>query len=786
MISESALSHLEFPKLLAIISDFAHSEASTDAVLRIRPLERVDEIRKRFGEIHEIRRMSQEGRPLGISGFSDIAPLLVKIRPEGSVLDPLELAGFIPLLEIAHGLSLQIRERDDLPCLNSIAGGLTGFPEILKVLKRSVDSEGHILDTASSLLFDLREQIRRLETRIRKRLEEIIRDGNVAVFLQDTFITTRSGRWVIPVRMDSKGQVPGVVHDISKSGETAFIEPLAILQLSNELENLIAEQKAEEIRILKQICSMIRAVSDALSEEFRIIVYIDVLLAVSRCADLIGMEIPQITPGGSIQLMGARHPLLVLAFRAGKGRDVVPLDLSLGRDAMVMVITGANAGGKTIAIKTVGLLLLMALSGIPVPADSASSFPHVDNLLIDIGDEQSIETNLSTFSAHISNLAGILRDAGSNSVALIDELGTGTDPEEGAALSCSILNALHRKGCLVFATTHLADVKAFVYRSEGMMNASMEFDEKTLKPLYRLRAGEPGRSHALEIAKHYGLPEEIIANARELLGGLKNEFDQLLTDLNLKRAEHEKGLRDVHNLREEMQEKNRILEKLLAEAKTGQKEIMTRTYQEASEIISATKRQMNLLMDELKKQEREKRREVLKKADEMQKEAMQKLREYEVHEDVAPSLEEIKTGDVVFIASLGFDATVLEIHEKQQRLRVATGTKEIEVPVADIRIRKGKTLHTGTAFRDMAPEEITPSSINLIGLRVDEAISQLEPFLNHASLAGLPGVTIIHGLGKGLLMRAVHEHLTRHPLIRKFRKGTQPEGGSGVTIATMA
>lgn len=784
MISNNSLALLEFHKLLSTISDFSHSDVSRESVFQLHPLGAVEEIQKRFGQINEIRRMTQEGSPLTLSGFSDIGPLLVKIRPEGAVLEPLELAGIIPVLTIASDISVRMKGRDDLPLLCELTNSITGFPDILKILKKSVDTEGNILDTASALLFEIRGEIKRLEARIRKKLEEMVRDEKVAVFLQDTFITNRSGRWVIPVRMDSKGQVNGVVHDVSKSGETAFIEPLSIIHLSNELENIVAEQKAEEIRILKNICNIIRAVAVELSEQFSSIVYLDVLCCIARFADMLHMETPQINDSGIVNLVKARHPLLVLAFQNAEGHEVVPLDIRLGKDANVMVITGANAGGKTIAIKTVGLLLAMALSGMPVPADSSSGIPFVNDLLIDIGDEQSIEMNLSTFSAHISKISGILNKARADSVVLIDELGTGTDPEEGAALACSILQELRERGSLVFATTHLSDIKGFVYREEGMINASMEFDESTLNPLYRLRVGEPGQSHALEIAKRYGLSEKIITTAKGMLGGLKLEFDRLISDLNAKRAEYEKEIREIRTMKADIEDRKRLLEKELTEAKDREKDIISKAYKEASEIISETKRQMNSMIEELKKKEKEKRREAIKQVEAVQKQIADKVREYET-DAAAPSITGIKEGDTVFIRSLGYDASVIEIHAKQNRLKVRAGSLEIEVPLNDIGFKKGKTVDAGPATKDLRPDEIIPSRINMIGLRVDEALSRLEPFINHASLAGFSEITVIHGIGKGLLMKAVHEHLTGHPLIKGFRKGEQAEGGAGVTIATL-
>jgi len=778
---------LEFDRLLSIISEFSHSEASRTAVRRIHPLDTRQEIETRQGRIHEIMRISEQGRPLGLSHFEDVGGLIAKVRPEGSVLEPNELSAFIAILDILTEIADRIGAEDDLPYLTDLTTGLTGFPEILHALKRSLDSEGNILDTASPLLSELRDRLRRLEARIRKRLEEMVREEAVSVFLQDDFVTKRSGRWVIPVRMDSKGQVPGVVHDVSKSGETAFIEPLAIISLANELENAVAEEKAEEIRILKNLSSMLRGSADGLQDEYATLLRLDVLNSIAVFSISLKMEAPRINETGAISLRLARHPLLQLSLQKTEGVDVVPLDVSLGGDNTIMVITGSNAGGKTIAIKTIGLLLIMALSGMPVPADPSSSFPLVRSLLTDIGDEQSIENNLSTFSAHISNISQILKKAGPDSLVLVDELGTGTDPEEGAALACALLNVLKESGALVFATTHLADIKGFVHRTKGMLNASMEFDRNTLLPLYKLRTGEPGQSHALETAKRYGLPDSIIESARGMLGGIKVEFDNLIADLNEKRASYESGLEELGRQKKELQEKAGLLEKRILDAESRGKEILALSYRQASDIVSQTKKEMHLLLDELKKKEKAERKEVLRQLESRQKEVAIKLRSYDADHRPPPAIEDIREGDVVHIESLGYDATVAKILVPQKRLRLSAGGKEIEVPLADIGLRKGRKAEVRES-RDQAGEtdEAVSSRINLVGLRVDEALSRLEPFLNHASLAGLPEVTVIHGLGAGILSRAVREHLTGHPLVKQFRGGERSEGGNGVTIATMA
>lgn len=784
---ERSLETLEFDKLLGVIADFAKSDASGMAILNISPLKSTKDINERLRLIEEIRLMSQKGRPLSVSPFSDISPILQKVRPEGAVLDPHELSGFMAFLSTASSLLSQVKDNKDLPFLNALIEDLTGHPDLLHILKQSIDSEGNILDSASFTLSDLRTKIKTLENRIRKKLEEMVRDERVAVFLQDDFITQRSGRWVIPVRMDSKGQVSGVVHDVSKSGETAFIEPLKIISLSNELENLIAEQKAEEIRILRNISSKIRAVASEIELEFKTVVYLDVLNCIACFADKLDMESPMINEQGVTNLVRARHPLLMLALKKrGELQHIVPVDVRLGGDNTVMVITGPNAGGKTITIKTIGLLLVMALSGMPVPADSSSSIPLIRNLLVDIGDQQSIENNLSTFSAHVSNISEILKNADSETITLIDELGTGTDPDEGAALACAVLKELKNKGALVFATTHLTEIKGFVHKTEGMLNASMEFDQKTLTPLYQLRVGEPGQSHALETAKRYGLPESIIESAKDILGVRKIEMDSLIYDLNEKRRQYEKVLNELQLQQSEMEKKERLFAEKLSEAESCQNEILSNSYKEASEIILNTKREMHALVDELKKKGKDKFREVLKHVESIQESVSEKIRELDKNNKSAPSIDELKEGDIVFIRTIGHDASIIKINRKDNCLRVRAGSIEMEVPLSEVGFKKDLSAEVEKGGIQVERlDEAVPSEINIVGLRVDEALSRLEPFLNHASLAGFSEITIIHGVGAGILSRAVREYLTGHPLVKNFRSGTQTEGGAGVTIVSM-
>lgn len=781
-ISQNTLELLEYNKLLAIISDIAKSPASKNEIVNIKPLSTIEEILNRQKLINEILLMYQEGNSLPIFDFPDLSISFQKVRPAGSLLEGKELYGFLNLFEIISEILSNINSRKNAPFLQALVNPLTGFPDIQRVLQRSIDSEGNIKDNASALLFELRSNARRLNNRIKKKLEEMLNNPDISKFLQDEFITQRSGRWVIPIRMDSKGQVAGVVHDISSSGQTAFVEPAAIISISNELENIYAEQKAEEIRILQNLTSKIREDLEDIEKEFKIVVYFDVLNCISFLADKLNMEIPNISYDNSINIVNARHPLLYLSFlKLPYYREVIPLNASVGNDNTVMVITGANAGGKTLAIKTIGLLQLMAMSGMPIPANSSSKFPIFENVLVDIGDEQSIESNLSTFSAHIKNISHIISIVDSKSLVLIDEIGKGTDPDEGAALACAILKELHTKGSLVFATTHLSAIKGFVYKSKGMINASMEFDQKTYTPLYRLRIGEPGMSHALETARKYGLQDSIIAEAKGLIGNMKVELDSLISELNEKRQQYEEAIFQLNLLRSEVDENKRLLQKKIADADDTTKEILSNAYIEASKIIANTKREINDILLETK----EKKKEALKLLRIKQQEMEEKIRQLSKADYQSVDIEKVMEGDRVFVRSLNKEGVVISKNIRLSQLKVSVEGKEIIISSSDASRSKGtpKKEIIETLEGSEQPQPI--SYLNIVGKRVDEAMSMLESFLNQASMAGLREVKVIHGIGKMILRKAVHEHLKGHPLVENFTSSPFEEGGQAVTIVRL-
>ena len=782
MITPETLKRLEFDKILAEIATRVHSPVTCQQLQETMPQCDAEQIRLISGRVAEIRRLAGSGIALRLAQFEDIRPLLEILRPAGALLAPQELLLFIPVLSICSDVARQFAPRDDVPLLLSLEPRLRPFSDILEPLVASIDHDGSIMDSASPQLREIRRGKRSLAARIRKKIEEIVRDNNIELFLQDDFITQRSGRWVIPVRMDSKGMVKGVVHDVSSSGETAFMEPLEIIPFVNELENLSAEEKAEEIRILRQLSAWIREDAAEIGACFETLLTLDVLNGYARFADHFGLEAASMNAGGTLKLVEARHPLLLMMLSR-----VEPLNLQLGEEGRVMVITGPNAGGKTIALKTAGVLALMALCGLPVPANGArSSFPLLDTLLVDIGDEQSIEQSLSTFSAHVARIAGILQQAGPRTLVLLDELGAGTEPQQGAAIACGVLRNLHERGATVIATTHLSEIIGFVHRSDGMINAGMEYDAETYTPLYRMINGEPGYSHAIEIAQRFGMPERVIEFAREMLGTAGAEFTSLLAELRRNRQELEQARHVLERQQEQLRATQHELDARAAGMERARREVREKAWSEARELISASRRRMNELLEEFK---REKRSDIIDRLRQSEREITEQLKPSAADGDERPPLQNVMAGDQVHVRSLGHNGVVLQVAAKQGKARVRAGSIELDVMLADLvaPLKKGgdkvpQAAGSGWKIEAAGGEE---RELKLIGLRVDEALDSLETFLDQASLAGQREVRVIHGLGTGRLRNAVRECLARHPLVDGYRPGEPHEGRDGATVATL-
>jgi DNA mismatch repair protein MutS2 len=789
MITRETLKRLEFDKILAEIATRVHSDVTRQRLQETMPEDEMEAVRLVSGRVAEIRTLTSLGIGLRLERFEDIRPLLETLRPSGAILAPQELLLFLPVLRVFSDISRQLVPRGDIPLLKSIEPPLAPFSDILEPLAVSIDADGSIMDSASTQLREIRRGQRSLAARIRKKIEEIVRDSNIEIFLQDDFITQRSGRWVIPVRMDSKGMVKGVVHDVSSSGETAFMEPLEIIPFVNELENLNAEEKAEEIRILRQLSAWIREDAAAIGGCFETLLILDGLAAIAGFADQFGLESARMNSTGELRLAGARHPLLLMLERQGTLPRVEPLNLHLGGDgqAAVMVITGPNAGGKTIALKTAGVLTLMALCGFPVPADGArSSFPLLDTLLVDIGDEQSIEESLSTFSGHVARIAAILQQAGPRTLALLDELGAGTEPQQGAAIACGVLRDLQQRGAAVVATTHLSEIIGFVHSSPGMINAGMEYDAENYAPLYRLISGEPGHSHAIEIARRFGMPEQVITFAREMLGTAGTEFTSLLAELHRKREELIDTRRGLERQQGQLLATQRELDDRVAGLEQARREVREKAWGEARELISTSRRRMNELLDEFK---REKRGEIIDRLRLSEQEITGLLKPAPGEADQGPPLRDVTAGNHVHIRSLGHNGVVVQVLPKQGKVRVRAGSIELDVALADLFAPRGtgadKSHKPDRGAWKVDAVEGGERELKLIGLRVEEALDLLEPFLNHASLGGQNEVRIIHGLGTGRLRAAVREYLAGSPLVEGYRAGEPHEGRDGATVVTL-
>ena len=783
MMSKDTLRLLEFEKIVDRIALFANSPAALPLIRALSPLRSKSDAELRLSLVEEIRGLTCAGITLPLEPFEDIVTVIELARPDGSLLSTEELSLFVPVLRVSARIKNLLVYRSDIPLLTQAAAEVNSFPDILEPLEQTIAPDGGLLDSASNLLFNLRRNQRHLVAKVRKRLEEIVREREVAIFLQDDFITQRNGRWVIPVRMDSKGMVPGVVHDVSRSGETAFMEPIEIIGLVNELENLNAEEKAEQIRILKEITAWIREDADAILASFRAVVKLDFLNSIAGFADLLDAQKPQLSDKMTIEVYGGYHPLLLLMGKESGVKSVVPLNLSLGEETGVktLLITGPNTGGKTIAIKVAGLLTLMAQAGIPVPAERTSVFPAYAKIAADIGDEQSIEESLSTFSAHIRKIAAILAAADQQTLVLLDELGTGTDPLQGGAIACAALEELKKKGSVVLATTHLIDIVTYVQKTSGMLNAAMEFDQKSLTPLYKLTMGEPGQSHALDIARRCGLPERIIAAAALFAGKMESEFHSLLSDLKRSRNESEL-LHSALLLREHgISAREQQLAAAQSDLERLRRETKERGLLDAKAIVNSARAELNRILEDARK---EKSRNAVKTLASLEAELDGKLEEISPKPLIDPGT--LQPGATVYVKTLGSNATIITVDIRHQRLRLRAGSLEAEVPFSAVSAAEStkQEARSPKKSRLLHQPEASPE-LNLIGWRVEEAVDELDKFLDSSLLHGLSEIRVIHGIGTGNLLRRVREYLSRSPHVESFRSGEKFEGSEGVTVVKM-
>jgi DNA mismatch repair protein MutS2 len=815
---EKSIHTLEYPKILAKLAQEAAFSASKDLALALQPTSNLDEAKRRLAFTSEASGLIDLNPDVGVRGAHDIRPLLTRAARDG-VLVPSDLVEVVSTLRSALYISRLLERLDELtfPLLHRLGTELPTRPHLAHHIEEIVNDEGEILDTASPALRKLRFDIRGANQRLQDRLRTLVSEFGSA--LQEGIITTRNDRYVLPVKSELRSQVRGIVHDQSSSGATVFVEPLVIVELNNKLRELQIEERQEVERILRTISAEVGREADVLEVAVELLAEFDLHLAKARYGRLTRSSEPKLNAEGRVNLRNARHPLLT-----GK---VVPINVECGTDFFMIVITGPNTGGKTVSLKTVGLLTLMAQAGLHIPADDDSEVPVFQDIFADIGDEQSIEQNLSTFSSHLSRIVEILRtiekmrkarrpeisgalaeelveqqeSSALQVMILLDELGAGTDPSEGSALARAILTFLLDRHVTTIATTHYSELKAFAHEQKGVVNASVEFDIETLSPTYKLSIGLPGRSNALAIAERLGLDQRIVRGARRFLGSAGVRMENLLEDLQTERkaAADERYQLSMERVEAEYQRKQLQEERLQLE------EERVRILNEAR---SQARRELDAVLGEIAKIRTNTQRSQL--TQEGLREVRQLARQLE--EQVAPLAEPqrprsplpeqeklagpLQIGDTVRVLSLGQNAELVGLSADHSEAEVQMGALRLRVSAENIeRLSKRKAVATERSSERERPNIVLPkledrpsvqTQLDMRGWRVEDALEELDTYLNDAALYGMASVRIVHGKGTGALRTAIREQLVHHPLVKSFTSAPPQEGGDGVTLIKLS
>jgi len=788
-MDKHTLERLEFGKVLDRIAAGCMLPLGAAAVRAIVPLTDPERIRTRADRVAEATAVLASGNDFAPERFEDPQPLLERAAIEDSVLAPAEFQTVSIILRGARDLQRTFKRlRETAPSLWKLSMDLAPAPDLLAAIEKAIQPDGTVADDASDELRRIRREIRQLQERVRQRLETLLQKTDMKPYLTGDYVTQRSGRYVIPVLATQVGEVPGIIHDRSDTGYTAFVEPQFVVAADNQLRSMESDEQREVQRILRELTRGVREHLYAIGATVRTLVELDMVRAATRYASAHDMTRPVFADDGRLRLAGARHPILEDAMAAAGGK-VVPLDFELGGPVRTIAITGANAGGKTVSLKTIGLLCLLAQAGLMVPAKDGSTFPLLERVLVDIGDEQSIEANLSTFSGHIRHTSEIISVAGERTLVLMDEIGAGTDPAEGGALACAILKALHDRGAMTVVTTHLGQVKGFVHEQPGMENAAVQFDSETLAPTYRLVVGLPGASHALTIARRYGLPQDVLATAEELVDSRAIEMEGLLTRLteSLKKAEADAAT--ARRERAEAEDARKELAASLEELKRERKEALRKAVAEAQGLVDNARKEMERAIDEARRTgaDAAAAKQLRRKVEEKRTSFKKKAGELAPKVRAAIRVEDLEIGRRVWIEKMSRHGIVTRVDERRGKVEVNAGGLPIEIDAAALREPDAEAAPPPAPVGRTVvrrPPSVSPE-IKLIGLRVDEAVRTLETYLNEACLADLGNVRIIHGFGTGALRDAVHAMLKKHPLIESFRYGEAGEGGRGATVAVL-
>ena len=787
IVNKKVLKTLEFDKIIDMLVEEADSSLGKDRARRLRPSSDQSEIVALQAETsHALTRLFHHGT-LSFHGLTDIRPSLVPLS-KGGTLGAGELLRIGALLEAAKRAVEFDKKDEETDFLSGRFNGLQTFPEIRQEIHRCILSEEEISDDASSELKRIRRAIKTTNDKIREQLSATVNaSGDM---LRDNIVTMRNGRYCLPVKQEYKSAFQGMIHDQSSSGSTFFIEPMAIVKLNNDLAELAMKEQDEIERILASISSICAPEAEGLERNVILLADLDFIFAKAKLSKKMQGSQP-IFDSNYIEIKKGRHPLI-------PKERVVPIDVILGKDYRLLIVTGPNTGGKTVSLKTVGLFTLMGQAGLHIPAFDGSHLRVFHEVYADIGDEQSIEQSLSTFSSHMTNTISILKRADKNTLALFDELGAGTDPIEGAALAISILDNLLQRNVTAMATTHYSELKQYALSTEQVENASCEFDVESLQPTYRLLIGVPGKSNAFAISSKLGLSDEIIEKAKSLVDEDAKSFEDIVTGLETTRKELEKERATAAALREEVEKQKKKLEEKNERIDKAKDKILRRANEEASEILQKAKdmaddsiRKYNKWMDggsgtvnEMERQ-RSALREQLKKTED-------KLASKQKGGRPKTAPGKLCIGDMVLVHSLGMKGTVATLPNAKGKCFVQMGILRSEVNVNDLELLEEETLQnrkeqlrerSGAGKLKMMKSLQVSSSINLIGKTVDEAIPLLDKYLDDAYLAKLHQITIIHGVGTGALRNAVQSHLKKSKYIKTYRMGEYGEGGYGVTVA---
>lgn len=790
-MNEKALRTLEYDKIIKFLSELAASSRGKELCENLLPQSELSDIIKLQKETSDAQSRLLRKGSISFAGIHDIRPSLIRLKV-GSALNAIELLRISSVLDAAlrikayGGYGVKSEEETASDSLTEYFAGLEPLTPFNNEIKRCIISEEEIADDASPALKSIRRSIRNINEKIHSELSSILNSSRN--ILQENIITMRNGRYCLPVKAEFKNQFQGMIHDQSSSGSTLFIEPMSVVRLNNELRELSVKEQTEIEKILATLSETAAQYINELEYNYDTLTELDFIFARAKLSMQMKGTEPRFNNCGIINLKKARHPLI-------DPRKVVPIDIRIGRDYNMLIITGPNTGGKTVTLKTVGLLTLMGQAGLHIPAFDNSELAIFKEVYADIGDEQSIEQSLSTFSSHMTNIVSILQNADQDSLVLLDELGAGTDPTEGAALAMAILSYLNKKNVRTLATTHYSELKIYALSTEGVMNASCEFDVETLRPTYRLLIGIPGKSNAFAISKKLGLPEFIIEDARKRIGKQDRTFEDLISDLEASRVTIEREQEEIsrykaeiEKLKNELNKKNEKLEanreRILREAKEQAALIL----QEAKEFADESIRKFNRWLQEggsIKDMEA----------------VRSQIRDRLSDEDVLPgkkektakkiSPEDLKIGDTVFVSSLGLKGTVSTLPNARGDLYVQMGILRSQVNIKDLEAveeEESKPAISGSTQSGkikMSKSATISPEINLIGKTVDEAIFELDKYLDDAYLAHLPQVTIIHGRGTGTLRNAIHAYLRRSKYVKDFRSGGYNEGNTGATIVEL-